>query len=80
MSELLKWFKPEDALIATDEVERQEEKVDDLHENARQLLVEEVKLKVGIAILASQLFEAIETAADSCEDACDQIRIIIVRR
>lgn len=72
--------KPEDALKAADEVERQEEKVDDLHENARQLLGREVKLKAGIAVLVSQLFEAIETAADSCEDACDQIRIIIVRR
>ena len=73
-------IKPEDALKAADEVERQEEKVDDLHENARPLLVEEAKLKAGIAVLTSQLFEAIETAADSCEDACDQIRIIIVRR
>lgn len=73
-------IKPEDALKAADEVERQEEKIDDLHENARQLLVEEAKLKAGIAVLASQLFEAIETPVDSCEDDCDQIRIIIVRR
>lgn len=72
--------KPEEALKAADEVERQEEKVDDLHENARQLLAEEAKLKAGIAVLTSQLFEAIEAAADSCEDACDQIRVIIVRR
>jgi len=71
--------KPEEALKAADEVERQEEKVDDLHENARRLLAKEAKLRAGIAILTSQLFEAIETAADSCEDACDQIRIIIVR-
>ncbi len=72
--------KPEEALKAADEVERQEEKVDDLHENARLLLVKETKLKAGIAVLTSQLLEAIERAADSCEDACDQIRIIIVRR
>ncbi len=71
--------KPEDALEAADEVERQEEKVDDLHENARRLLGREEALKAGIAVLVSQLFEAIEAAADSCEDACDQIRIIIVR-
>jgi predicted phosphate transport protein (TIGR00153 family) len=71
---------PEDALKAADEVERQEEKVDDLHEKARMLLVKEANLKAGVAVLASQLFEAIETAADSCEDACDQVRIIIVRR
>ncbi len=71
--------KPEEALKAADEVERKEEKVDDLHENARRLLVKEAKLKAGIAVLTSQLFEAIETAADSCEDACDHVRIIIVR-
>jgi len=27
-----------------------------------------------------QLFEALEMIADSCEDACDQVRIIIVRK
>ena len=71
--------KPEEALEAADEVERQEEKVDDLHENARRLLAKEEKLKAGIAVLTSQLFEAIERSADSCEDTCDQVRIIIVR-
>lgn len=71
--------KPEEALKAADEVERQEEKVDDLHENARRLLAKESGLEAGIAVLISQLFEAIETAADSCEDTCDQVRIIIVR-
>lgn len=70
---------PDDALKAADEVERQEEKVDDLHEKARMLLAMEADMKGGMAVLASQLFEAIETAADSCEDACDQVRIIIVR-
>ncbi|MDH5448537.1 MAG: DUF47 family protein [Candidatus Bathyarchaeota archaeon] len=71
--------KPEEALEAADEVERQEEKVDDLHENARRLLAKETDLKAGIAILTSQLFEAIERAADSCEDTCDEVRIILVR-
>jgi predicted phosphate transport protein (TIGR00153 family) len=71
---------PEDALKAADDVERQEEKVDDMHEKARMLLVKETNLKAGTAVLACQLFEAIEIAADSCEDACDQVRIIIVRR
>ncbi len=71
---------PDEALKAADEVERQEEKVDDLHENARQLLAKEEKLKAGIAVLTSQLFETIEGAADACEDACDQVRIIIIRR
>ena len=72
--------KPEEALKAADEVERLEERVDDLFENARRILAKEVKMKVGIAILINELFEAIEMAADMCEDACDQVRIVIVRR
>jgi predicted phosphate transport protein (TIGR00153 family) len=72
--------KPEDALKAADEVERLEEKVDDIFEEARRLLTKEEKLKVGVAILMNELFEAIEQAADACEDACDQVRVIIVRR
>jgi predicted phosphate transport protein (TIGR00153 family) len=72
--------KPEEALKAADEVERLEEKVDDLFENSRRLLAKEEKIKVGVAILVNELFEAIEMAADMCEDACDQVRIIIVRR
>jgi uncharacterized protein Yka (UPF0111/DUF47 family) len=72
--------KPEEALKAADDVERLEEKVDDLFENSRRLLAKEEKLKVGAAILMNELFEAIELAADSCEDACDHVRVIIVRR
>jgi predicted phosphate transport protein (TIGR00153 family) len=72
--------KPEEALKAADEVERLEEKVDDLFENARRLLAKEEKFKVGAAILMNDLLDAIEMAADMCEDACDQVRIIIIRR
>lgn len=72
--------KPEDALKAADEVERLEEKVDDLFEEARRLLTMEEKLKVGVAIMMNELYEAIEQAADACEDTCDQVRVIIVRR
>ena len=72
--------KPEEALKAADEVERLEEKVDDLFENARHLLAKEEKFKVGAAILMNELLDAIEMAADMCEDACDQVRIIIIRR
>jgi len=72
--------RSEDALKAADEVERLEEKVDDVFEEARRLLAKEEKLKVGVAILINELFEAIEQAADACEDACDQVRVIIVRR
>ncbi len=72
--------KPEEALKAADEVERLEEHVDDLFERSRQLLGKEEKLSVGAAILISELYEAIEMVADWCEDACDQVRIIIIRR
>jgi len=72
--------RPEEALQAADEVERLEEKVDDLFEKSRRLLAKEEKMKVGAAILMNELYEAIEMAADGCEDACDQLRIIIVRR
>jgi len=72
--------KPEEALIAADQVERLEEKVDDIFEEARQLLAKETKMKVGVAILTNELLEAIEMVADWCEDACDQVRIIAVRQ
>jgi len=72
--------KPEEALQAADAVEREEERVDDIHEKARTLLGKEDLLKVGVAVLASELFEAIEMIADSCEDACDQVRVIMVRK
>jgi predicted phosphate transport protein (TIGR00153 family) len=72
--------KPEEALQAADAVEREEERVDDLHEKARRLLGEEKLPKAGIAVLVSQLFEALEMVADSCEDACDHVRVIMVRR
>lgn len=72
--------KPEEALKAADNVERLEEQVDDLHENALILLGKEDIQKAGTAVLIGQLFEAIEMIADSCEDACDQVRVIMVRR
>jgi len=72
--------RPEEALQAVDEVERLEEKVDDLFETSRRLLAKEERLSIGVAILMNELYEAIEMIADWCEDACDQVRIIIVRR
>jgi predicted phosphate transport protein (TIGR00153 family) len=72
--------KPEEALQAADAVEREEEKVDDIHEKARALLGTEDMPRAGVAVLVSQLFESIEMIADSCEDACDQVRIIMVRK
>lgn len=72
--------KPEEALQAADTVEREEEKVDDLHEKARKLLGTEDLPKAGVAVLINQLFDALEMIADACEDACDQVRIIMVRK
>lgn len=72
--------RPEQVLQAADHVEREEEKVDEIHEKARTLIGTEDIPKAGAAILASQLFEAMEMIADSCEDACDQVRVIMVRK
>jgi predicted phosphate transport protein (TIGR00153 family) len=72
--------KPEEALQAADAVERQEEKADDIHEKARALLGKEDLPRAGVAVLVSQLFEAVEMIADACEDACDQVRVIMVRK
>jgi hypothetical protein len=72
--------KPEEALQAADVVEREEEKVDDMYEKARILIGRENLTRAGVAVLVSQLFEALEMIADSCEDACDQIRVIMVRK
>lgn len=72
--------KSQEALQAADTVEREEEKVDDLHEKARILIGREDLPRAGVAVLISQLFEAIEQIADSCEDVSDQVRIIMVRK
>ncbi|MEM4704171.1 MAG: DUF47 family protein [Candidatus Bathyarchaeia archaeon] len=72
--------KPEEALQAADVVEREEERVDDFHEKARVLIGRENLPRAGVAVLISELFEAIEMIADSCEDACDQVRVIMVRK
>jgi uncharacterized protein Yka (UPF0111/DUF47 family) len=71
--------KPDEALQAADLVEREEERVDNIHEKARVLIGKEDLPRAGVAILASQLFEALEMIADACEDVCDQVRIIMVR-
>lgn len=71
---------PDEALQAADAVEREEEKVDDIHEKARKLLGKEDLPRAGVAILVSELFETMEMVADSCEDACDQVRVIMVRK
>lgn len=72
--------RPEEALESADAVEREEEKVDDMHEKAKKLLGNTSPQNCGVTVLVAQLFEAIEMIADSCEDACDQVRVILVRR
>ena len=72
--------KPGKALQAADAVEREEEKVDGIHEKARILLGKSDLQNAGVAVLVGQLFEAIEMIADSCEDACDQVRVVMVRK
>jgi len=72
--------KSQEALQAADAVEREEEKVDDIHEKARKLLGKEELPKAGVAVLVGELFEAVEMIADACEDACDQVRVIMVRK
>ena len=68
------------SLKAADEVERLEEKVDLLHQNARGILkdIDTDGLRVGSIILLSQFVEAVENTADRCEDACDQARVMAV--
>ena len=68
------------SLKAADQVERLEEKVDDLHQKARGILkdIETDGIHVGSIILLSQFLEAIENTADRCEDACDQARVMVV--
>ena len=68
------------SLKAADEVERLEEKVDDLYQKARGVLkdVETNGVGVGSIILLSEFLEAIENTSDRCEDTCDQARVMAV--
>jgi predicted phosphate transport protein (TIGR00153 family) len=70
----------QDTLKAADQVERLEEKVDKLYQNARSNLkdIPTDGIRVGGIILLSQFIEAIENTADRCEDSCDQARVMAV--
>ncbi len=72
--------KPDEAPQATDAVEREEEKADDIHEKARILIGKEDMPHAGVAVLISQLFDAMEMVTNPCEDVCDQVRVIMVRK
>ena len=67
------------SLRAADEVERVEERVDELYQKARGILKDiETTEHVGSVILLSQFLEAIENTSDRCEDTCDQARVMAV--
>ena len=70
---------PKEALNAADEVEREEEKVDDLHRDARKALVQERSVRASVAVMINEFYEALEMISDWCEDTCDQVRIIMIR-
>ena len=72
--------KLDESLKAADEVERLEEKVDKLYQNARSNLkdIQTNGIHVGSIILLSQFLDAIENTSDRCEDSCDQARVMAV--
>ena len=67
-----------EVLDAADSVERLEEEMDSLYQKGRGILAKLTNVDVGQAILLSQFFDAMETITDRREDACDEIRVIIV--
>lgn len=71
---------PKEALNAADEVEREEENVDDLHRDSRKALLNEREIRASVAVMLNELYEALEMISDWCEDTCDQVRIIMIRR
>lgn len=70
----------DDSLKAADEVERIEESVDKLYQDARSYLsdVGTDTVRVGAIILLSEFLEAVENTSDRCEDTCDQVRVMAV--
>jgi len=69
------------ALELADEVERAEEKVDELYQKARTtfLASKRGEVSAGEVVVLGELLDALENVADRCEDSCDQIRVIAVR-
>ena len=73
---------PSRALTLADEVEMLEETIDDLYGEVRfHFATEEFpEFSMGSLILMNEFFDAIETAADWCENTADIVRAIAVRR
>lgn len=70
----------QDALKAADEVERLEERMDGLYQQARRSIagLKSGTVEIGQAILLSDFMDALETITDRCEDSCDEVRVIAV--
>lgn len=68
----------EEAMHLTDEVERIEEKVDDIYTSTRERLLKE-KISCAEVVVFNELFFSVEGIADSCEHSCDIIRVILIR-
>lgn len=70
---------PFKTLNLCDEVERLEEKVDDLYQTYRKLFSEKCSnLLTPKALLFFHAIDAIEMMADKCEDTCDNVREYVV--
>jgi len=71
----------ERALELADDVERAEERVDELYQKARTtfLATKRGEVFAGEVVVLGELLDALENVADRCEDSCDQIRVIAVR-
>lgn len=71
---------PLEALKAADEVERLEEEVDNLYAESRGRLLELASgLPAPVVVLLFEALNALENAADACEDSCDIVRELAVR-
>ena len=70
----------QDALKAADDVERLEEEMDYLNMQARKEIggFTQDTVKIGEAILISQLMESLENTTDRCEDVVDLVRALSV--
>jgi len=71
---------PLKALERADAVENLEEEIDSLYSEKRaQLLKEATQLAPPLVVLLYEALDALENAADACEDACDILREVVVR-
>ena len=73
---------PIEAVNLANEVEMLEEEIDELYSVARGHLssLEYPEFTSGALILLNQFLDALETIADWCENTCDIVRAIAVRR